>query len=89
MSRVQLRRMIRTEAVIVALLGAVVGIIVGTCVGAAVASALRTNNVTAIAVPVPSLIVFLIVAGLLGLVAATWPARRAASLDVLRAISAE
>jgi putative ABC transport system permease protein len=89
MSRVQLRRMIRTEAVIVALLGAVVGIIVGTCVGAAVASALRNNNVTAIAVPVPSLIVFLIVAGLLGLVAATWPARRAASLDVLRAISAE
>ncbi len=32
---------------------------------------------------------FLVLAALLGLVAASWPARRAAKLDVLAAIAAE
>jgi putative ABC transport system permease protein len=40
-------------------------------------------------VPVPSLIGFLVLSALLGLVAATWPARRAAKLDVLAAIAAD
>ena len=40
-------------------------------------------------VPVSNLIVFLVLAALLGLVAASWPARRAAKLDVLAAIAAE
>jgi len=35
------------------------------------------------------LVEFLILAALLGLVAASWPARRAARLDVLTAIAAE
>jgi len=39
------------------------------------------------AVPVSSLVIFLVLAALLGLVAATWPARRAARLDVLAAIA--
>jgi len=39
-------------------------------------------------VPVTELVVFLVLAALLGLVAATWPARRAARLDVLAAIAA-
>jgi putative ABC transport system permease protein len=38
-------------------------------------------------VPVSSLVIFLVLAALLGLVAATWPARRAARLDVLAAIA--
>jgi putative ABC transport system permease protein len=40
-------------------------------------------------VPYGSLVVFLVLAGLLGLVAASWPARRAARMDVLSAIAAE
>jgi len=40
-------------------------------------------------VPASSLVVFLVLSALLGLVAATWPARRAAKLDVLAAISSE
>jgi len=40
-------------------------------------------------VPVPSLIIFLVLAAVLGLIAATWPARRAARLDVLAAIAAQ
>jgi putative ABC transport system permease protein len=81
--------MIRSEAVIVALFGAIVGIVVGTGLGVALAVSLRQNGVTNVAVPVPSLIVFLIVSALLGLAAATWPARRAANLDVLAAIATE
>ena len=45
------------------------------------------GGVTETAVPVSSLVIFLVPAALLGLVAATWPARRAARLDVLAAIA--
>ncbi len=89
MKRRQVRAMIRSEAVIVALFGAVVGIVIGAGLGIALASSLRDNGVTNIAVPIPSLIGFLILAGVLGLIAATWPARRAANLDVLAAIATE
>ena len=89
MKRRQVRAMIRSEAVIVALFGAVVGIVVGAGLGIALASSLREHGVTNIAVPIPSLIGFVILAGVLGLIAATWPARRAANLDVLAAIATE
>jgi putative ABC transport system permease protein len=89
MRRRQVKRMIRSEAVIISLLGAVVGIVLGTALGLALASSLRRNGVTNIAVPLPSLIGFLVLSALLGLVAAGWPARRAAKLDVLEAIATQ
>ena len=89
MKRRQVRAMIRSEAVIVALFGAVVGIVVGAGLGIALASSLRRSGVTNIALPIPSLIAFLILSAVLGLIAATWPARRAANLDVLAAIASE
>jgi putative ABC transport system permease protein len=89
MQRRQVRSMIRAEAVIIALFGALVGIVAGTALGAALASALRNNGVTNIAVPVPSLIAFLVISALLGLAAASWPARRAANLDVLAAVAVD
>ena len=39
--------------------------------------------------PLRSLVVVVVLAGLAGVVAAIWPSRRAAKLDVLRAVSAE
>jgi putative ABC transport system permease protein len=81
--------MIRSESVIITLFGGVVGILRGLALGIVLAYALRTNGVTTIAVPVGSLIAFVVLSALLGLIAATWPARRAANLNVLAAIGTE
>jgi putative ABC transport system permease protein len=86
MKRRQIRAMIRSESVIISVFGAVIGIVVGTGLGLALVSSLKLSNSS---VPVPRLVVFLVLSALLGLVAATWPARRAAKLDVLAAISAQ
>jgi putative ABC transport system permease protein len=89
MKRRQLRAMIRSESVILAIFGAIIGIIVGTALGAAFAASLKQQGITDIVIPVASLVVFLILAALLGLGAASWPARRAAKLDVLTAIATD
>jgi putative ABC transport system permease protein len=89
MKRRQVKAMIRSEAVIIAVFGAVIGVIIGTGLGIALAASLKQQGITDIAVPVPRLLEFLVLAALLGLRAAGWPARRAARLDVLAAIAAE
>jgi putative ABC transport system permease protein len=89
MRRPQVRAMIRSEAVILATFGALIGIVIGTLMGLALVSALRQQGITETSVPWVRLVEFLILAGVLGLVAASWPARRAARLDVLDAIAAQ
>ncbi len=89
MKRRQIRAMIRSESVILAVFGAVIGIIVGTALGIALAWSLRTQGITDTVVPFSNLVIFLILAAVLGLIAAGWPARRAAKLDVLAAIAAD
>jgi putative ABC transport system permease protein len=89
MRRRQVRTMIRSEAVILAVFGAIIGIVIGTAMGVALVSSLKQQGITDTVVPVSSLVIFLILAAVLGLIAATWPARRAAKLDVLAAIAAQ
>ena len=89
MRRRQVRTMIRSEAVILAIFGAIIGIIIGTGMGIALVSALKNQGITETVVPYSNLVIFLIIAALLGLVAASWPARRAAKLDILSAIAAQ
>ena len=89
MKRRQIRAMIRSESVILAVFGAIIGIVVGTALGIALVSSLHTQGITDTVVPGSSLVIFLVLAALLGLLAASWPARRAARLDVLAAIAAE
>jgi putative ABC transport system permease protein len=89
MRRSQVRSMIRSEAVILATFGALIGIVIGTLMGLALVSSLRQQGITETSVPWVRLVEFLVLAAVLGLVAASWPARRAARLDVLAAIAAE
>ena len=89
MRRRQVRAMIRSESVILALFGAIIGVVVGTALGVAFASSLKQQGITDIVIPVGSIVVFLILSALLGLGAASWPARRAGKLDVLTAIATD
>jgi putative ABC transport system permease protein len=89
MKRRQIKAMIRSESVILGVFGAIIGIVIGTGLGMALVSSLRSQGITDTSVPFSSLVVFLVLAALLGLVAATWPARRAAKLDILAAIAAD
>ena len=89
MRRRQVRAMVRSEAVILAIFGAIVGIVIGTALGLALVASLRQQGITETVVPVSNLVIFLLLAAVLGLIAATWPARRAARLDILAAIATE
>ncbi len=89
MKRRQVRAMIRSESVILSLFGAIIGVVVGTALGVAFASSLKQQGITDLVIPFGSLVAFLILSALLGLAAASWPARRAAKLDVLAAIAAD
>jgi putative ABC transport system permease protein len=89
MSRRQVKRMVRVEAVIIAVIGALLGLVVGLLLALALQQAMESLGVKELAIPVVRLVVFLILAALVGVLAAIWPARRAAKLDVLDAISYE
>ena len=86
-TRRQVRRMIRHESVITALIGSVLGIVLGIAFGALLAA--RDSSSIAFVIPVGRLIVFLIASWLVGLVAAIFPARRAAKLNPLQALAYE
>ncbi len=88
MSRRQVRRMIRHESVVTALIGAVLGIGVGLFLAGLATTALSDEGLR-FAVPVGSLIAFTVVAAAAGVLAAMGPARRASRLDVLRALQYE
>ena len=89
MTRRQLRRAIRWEAVIIAIFGAILGLILGVIFGVAAVVAIPDSFINTVSIPYGSLIVYLVIAGLAGIVAAILPARRAARLNVLDAISHE
>ena len=87
MGRRQVRQMIRWEAVLIAVFGGVLGLAVGVGLGSAVV--LAVGQGLRLTFPVGQLLVYLVVAGLGGVVAAIIPARRGARLDILDAISYE
>jgi putative ABC transport system permease protein len=86
MTRRQIRRMILHESVITALIGAAIGIVLGI-----VLSALLIARVDFIvfSFPTTQIVIFVIAAIVVGILASIFPARRAAKLDPLEAISYE
>ena len=81
--------MIRWESVIIAVLGAALGIAIGVFFGWALQRSLADQGITRLVIPLGQLVFALVFAGLAGVLAAIWPARRAARLNVLEAISYE
>ncbi|MGA9748041.1 MAG: FtsX-like permease family protein, partial [Nocardioides sp.] len=89
LGRSQLRRMIRLEAIVIAVLGAVLGVGMGLVFGLALMSSLADEGLEVITVPTLQLIGYVLAAAFVGVLAAVFPARRAARLDVLEAIATE
>jgi putative ABC transport system permease protein len=88
MTRRQVRRMIRWEAVITALYGALLGLVLGIALGWAVVAALEDEGLT-FGFPYQLLTQYVIAAAIGGVVASIWPSFRGARTDVLEAISYE
>jgi putative ABC transport system permease protein len=89
MVRSQMRSMVRWEAVIMAIFGALLGLALGTFFGYALVQAFGTLGFVLDFVVPPTILVVIVAAFVLGLLAAVFPARRAARLDVLTAIATE
>lgn len=89
LSRRQLRRMVRLEAVAIAVLGAVLGVAMGLVFGVVLQRSVADDGITDLAIPVGQLAIVVAVAAVLGVLAAVLPARRAARLNVLQAITTE
>jgi putative ABC transport system permease protein len=87
MWRQEIRAMIRSESVIIAVLGAILGIAVGVLFGYAIVGALSDEGVGEVVIPFAGLFNYVIAAAVAGVAAAIFPAIRASRLDVLAAIS--
>jgi len=89
LSRRQLRRMVRLESVAIAVLGAVLGVVMGVVFGVALQRAIADQGLDVLSIPWLLLVIFVVVAAVVGVLAAVLPARRAAKLNVLTAITTE
>jgi len=89
MSRRQVRRMVRWESVVIAVLGGIVGLALGMLWGWAFARALEEQGITVFRIPWLEVLLFVGGSMLAGVLAAVFPAWRASRLDVLDAIAAE
>lgn len=85
--RRQIRTMISIESVQIALYGAVLGIVIGLGLGWAFLKVLSSQGLGTISVPVAEIAWLLVGSAVVGVVAALWPARRAAKTPPLDAIA--
>ena len=87
MTRSQVRQTVRWESVITSVYGAIVGVVLGLVVGYVIVLSLRSQGFKSFSVPVPTIISILIIAIVVGVLAAVVPARRATKTDILAAIA--
>jgi putative ABC transport system permease protein len=89
LTRRQTRSMVRWEAVIISIMGALFGVVIGILFGVALQQALAPEGFSELGIPGGQLTFYVVFAAVLGVVFAIFPARRAAKLNVLHAISYE
>jgi putative ABC transport system permease protein len=90
LDRRSVKRMVRLESLVISLFGGVLGIGLGVFFGWAAGRLLGTQMPTyELVLPWGRMGVFLLFAGAVGVLAALWPARRAARLNMLSAIKSE
>ena len=89
LTRRQTRSMVRWEAVIISIMGALLGVVIGILFGVALQQALAPEGFSELGIPAGQLVFYVAFAAVLGVVFAIFPARRAAKLNVLEAISYE
>lgn len=89
MTRRQIRTMVTLESVTVATLGALLGVVLGLVFGSTLVSLLVDQGIDTLVVPGWQLAVFVVLAAVVGVLAAILPARRAGRLNVLASIAAE
>lgn len=89
MDRRDVRSMVRWEAAIISTFGSVLGVVLGIGLGYSLSRLLREQGIGAIVVPIRSLFILVIAITIAGVAASMYPARRAAKLNVLKAIAAD
>jgi putative ABC transport system permease protein len=87
MTRAQVRSSVRWESVIIALFGTGLGLAIGTFLGWTMVKTIAEQGSSALVIPFGTLAIVAVIAALAGVGAALMPARRAARLDVLKAIA--
>jgi putative ABC transport system permease protein len=87
MQRRQVRRTIYLESLLIAVFGAVLGLVLGLAYGALFTHTLRSQGLDHVSIPWGQALLFLVVAGVVGVLAALWPGIRAARTSPLQAIS--
>jgi len=88
-TRKQIKRMVRVEGILVALFGGLLGVGLGLIFGIACVQIIPDDFVSQLAIPWRLIFRNLLIAGVAGSLAAYFPARRAAKLQVLDAINHE
>ncbi|PJN04199.1 ABC transporter [Streptomyces sp. CB01201] len=90
LDRRRVKTMIRLEAVVISLFGAVIGVGLGSFLAWAIGQTIKSSIPNyALVIPWDRIGIFLLLAALVGVLAAMWPARSAARLNMLTAIKTE
>lgn len=89
MQRAQVRRTVYLESLLIAVFGAVLGLVLGLSYGSLFTRALRNAGLDTLSVPIQQSVLFLVLAAVVGVLAALWPGIRAARTRPLAAIAEE
>ncbi len=87
MQRNQIRSMLRSEAILISLFAVTIGVVLGTAVSQSLLKALRDEGLSKFVFPPLGVASLALLAAVAGLIASLAPARRAARLPMLSALS--